>query len=130
MRLFALAAAALALSGCAAQQAPVSAQRVNFVPQSLSRADIEEITKKVASRMKDPDSTRFSDITAVKSEQGVEVCGLVNAKNSFGGYVGYRAFYGALTLPHRVFFPIGVGEDISSDGASRLMCGDRGIILP
>lgn len=39
--------------------------------------------------LKDPDSARFDDIHT--TPKGV-VCGTVNAKNSLGGYVGYRQF--------------------------------------
>ncbi|WP_312183113.1 hypothetical protein [Massilia timonae] len=37
---------------------------------------------------KDPDSAKFRNIKVVSGS----VCGEVNAKNSFGGYVGYKRF--------------------------------------
>lgn len=43
----------------------------------------------VANSLKDPESARFRSVK-VKWEN---VCGEVNAKNSYGGYVGYRRFY-------------------------------------
>ena len=43
----------------------------------------------VEDRLKDPDSARFRNIREV--ENGY--CGEVNARNSMGGYVGFRPFY-------------------------------------
>lgn len=39
---------------------------------------------------KDPDSAKFSDMVA--NEKFMAVCGRVNAKNGFGGYVGKQRF--------------------------------------
>lgn len=59
------------------------------------RAD--KIKEAVARRLKDPDSAKFGDIYAVGDKKIggkyiVHICGHVNAKNAFGGYVGNRAF--------------------------------------
>ena len=44
--------------------------------------------------LKDPESARFRAMREVKYLDGfgTKVCGEVNAKNSFGGYVGFRRF--------------------------------------
>lgn len=42
----------------------------------------------ISARLKDPDSARFTDV----SINGNVVCGRVNAKNAFGGYVGGQPF--------------------------------------
>lgn len=42
------------------------------------------------SRLKDVDSAKFKNL----SMHGKMICGQVNAKNSFGGYTGYRDFVG------------------------------------
>lgn len=49
----------------------------------------------VRSALKDPYSAVFSSVVARKSAGGdvLKVCGLVNAKNSYGGYVGNTPFY-------------------------------------
>ena len=50
-------------------------------------ADAEAQAKAaVTARLKDPESARFTDIVV----KGDRICGRVNAKNSFGGYVGPR----------------------------------------
>jgi hypothetical protein len=79
------ALAALLLAGCAGVDKvgpevplPPPAQ------QSVSRA--------VADQMKDPNSAEFRNWHAFESQSGLLVCGEVNAKNSFGGYVGFTHF--------------------------------------
>jgi hypothetical protein len=130
MRLISVIAIPVFLAGCAARQPAPQADAVLYTPYTLSKAELDEIKKKVSSMMKDPESARFSDISAVRYGNMVDVCGLLNAKNSYGGYVGYHAFFGSLTLPQHLFFPIGVGSEHASDGASRSMCRERGILLP
>ncbi len=51
----------------------------------------------VRAMLKDPDSADFGDVYLVagaKNEalQDIAICGLVNAKNSFGGYSGNQRF--------------------------------------
>jgi hypothetical protein len=50
----------------------------------------QEIVSLVKEQLKDPESARFRDIK--KMENG-NFCGWVNAKNSYGGYTGYQAFF-------------------------------------
>jgi hypothetical protein len=50
---------------------------------------IERAKKVVAEAMRDPDSTKFRDVVAYNKNG---VCGEVNAKNAYGGYVGYKRF--------------------------------------
>lgn len=62
----------------------------------------------VRNRLKDPESATFSDIYGVKNESlraGFSICGKVNAKNSFGGYVGNKSF--AVTGNNAVLAPEG-----------------------
>jgi hypothetical protein len=44
----------------------------------------------VRSALSDPDSAQFRDL-GVDTETG-SICGRVNAKNKFGGYVGFKPF--------------------------------------
>lgn len=47
----------------------------------------------VKASLKDPGSAEFKGVYANYTEEyGVVACGYVNAKNSFGGYTGYKAF--------------------------------------
>jgi hypothetical protein len=42
---------------------------------------------------KDPVSAQFSNLTLRESDTEISLCGSVNAKNSYGGYVGVKKFY-------------------------------------
>jgi hypothetical protein len=59
-----------------------------LAPMPVVTDQVDEAKAAIMKRLKDPESARFSEI-AVK---GNNVCGLVNAKNSMGGYVGPRPF--------------------------------------
>lgn len=60
--------------------------------------------QQVTKVLKDPDSARFQDVTVVKPKNfdpkrpGI-VCGSVNAKNSFGGYTGFKDFVVIAGIP-------------------------------
>lgn len=49
------------------------------------------------SQLKDPDSTKFRNERVIRREssgqQNVFVCGELNSRNSYGGYVGYQPYY-------------------------------------
>jgi hypothetical protein len=66
--------------------------------QMISKA--EDVVK---GRLKDPESADFRNVSV--AQDGLTVCGEVNAKNSFGGYVGYRPF-----------LTVGDYVDIAKDG--------------
>lgn len=60
-------------------------------PEETKRQEYVEITEKlVRAQLKDPDSARFRDLTL---GDGGFVCGQLNAKNSYGGYNGFTAFF-------------------------------------
>lgn len=113
MRLvFVTCSLALALGGCIS---PPSSQQISnlFAPfenQSLatvqryatqtsefltshSEEDALNAAKgSVASGLKDPNSAQFNGVRLVSYAGGKVICGTVNAKNSFGGYVGFTPF--------------------------------------
>lgn len=49
----------------------------------------EALTK----NFKDPSSSQLSELKVASNEQRKLLCGMVNAKNSYGGYVGAKRFY-------------------------------------
>lgn len=67
----------------------------------------------VTERLKDPQSAEFSDLHA--GSGGGTVCGLVNARNSFGGFTGARPF--AFTPPGELLIYQDAGD-----------WGERGIV--
>jgi len=67
------------------------------MPVSLSIRQITMVKNGVKAHLKDPVSAQFGNISASKDSKGqIYVCGLVNAKNSFGGYTGSKPFNGLL----------------------------------
>lgn len=42
--------------------------------------------------LRDADSAKIEGVRYVSAEAGEAVCGLVNAKNGFGAYIGWRPF--------------------------------------
>jgi|GEM_PF-2788225 len=75
MRLLPVALIAALLGGC------------QFLP-GTEQHTVASAKKAVSAQLKDPASAVFSEVT---SAPGI-ACGLVNAKNSFGGYVGGQKF--------------------------------------
>lgn len=67
----------LALAGCGAGQS----------------GELERAKEEVASRARDPSSVQFRNVRFEAQHDGSKVlCGEMNAKNGFGGYVGFRDF--------------------------------------
>ena len=77
--------ALIALTGCAG---------VDHVGPEvpLPAAARQAVAQAVANTMKDPNSAEFRDWHAFQSQKGLLVCGEVNAKNGYGGYVGFTHF--------------------------------------
>lgn len=64
---------------------------------ALEGAQEEVVKSTIAAMLRDPDSAKFSSISSAQQSDGdVIVCGAVNAKNGFGGYVGATPFVGKL----------------------------------
>jgi len=115
-----IALGALALTGC------VSVPKGTVVPLTDEvRANIETATRRV---MKDPDSAQFGEIAGAQTPEGtINVCGMVNAKNSFGGYVGSRPFFGVY-YPRDSYFEFRTMADSASEfQILRIMCENAGV---
>jgi len=58
---------------------------------------LDKVKTSVAAALKDPESARFGLTAATREKDGrlFIVCGLVNAKNSYGGYTGMKPFIGS-----------------------------------
>lgn len=67
--------------------------------------------KEMTQRLKDPGSAIFKesafypDKESGSNESNGYVCGLVNAKNSFGGYIGFQPYYIHVSVETRFFIP-------------------------
>jgi hypothetical protein len=58
-------------------------------PNTLPIKTEEQLKEIVQSTLKDPESARFKNITYLSQRA---LCGEVNSKNSYGGYVGFKSF--------------------------------------
>jgi len=135
-----------ALSGCVAS--PSQQQQSGFPPVPpdpapstasayrtyiLPASDADVVKRFVAESLKDPGSATFGKITASISDRGVvSVCGMVNARNSYGGYAGQTPFMGVLatnTSGQRVFGVSGMGSTDIQSKSVLMVCQSEGIIL-
>lgn len=53
------------------------------------KSDIDRAREAVAEKLNDPRSAQFRN---ERSEKGGWVCGEVNGKNAFGGYIGFKRY--------------------------------------
>jgi hypothetical protein len=58
---------------------------------------IEAAKAAITASLKDPGSAMFRYVKLKKFGDGEVVCGEVNAKNSYGGYVGFKRFVAGIT---------------------------------
>ncbi len=65
----------------------------NDKTRNLTNEEKEYVEKSVKAVLKDPESANFKHTKLVPSNNAVDLyCGMVNSKNSFGGYTGFSAF--------------------------------------
>lgn len=88
--------------------------------------EVQAVTDALKSALKDPDSAKISDVRV--SADGTTACGLVNAKNSFGGYSGNSVFY-AMGVKNNTgqFVYAVIGVDSNGDTAAYTMCKQNGV---
>ena len=81
--------ASLMIGGC------YSAKPDDFMPVQLPSRVVETAKNQVRYAMKDPGSAQFREIRGYSFSgpgNGYVVCGMVNGKNSYGGYSGFKPF--------------------------------------
>lgn len=77
---------------------------------SASEELVQEAKQKVSSNFKDPYSAVFEGVYMGNAANGDPVvCGTVNAKNSYGAFVGRRRFY---YLPGTPYVDDGRNQDV------------------
>lgn len=94
-------------------------------PTAASKAVLKAVTVEVKATAKDADSVKIRNLRMVKADGLVKFCGEVNAKNSYGGYTGFRPLAGFLMLNgnHPVYTSV---SDIDNVDLSRAMCARDG----
>jgi hypothetical protein len=115
---------AVLLGGCS-QALVTGSNKDPRAPVALTDSQVGHVQTVVARTLKDPDSAKFDSIAAGRAPDGrVFVCGWVNAKNSFGGYVGRQPFSGQLT--DGAFALSYVGSDYMLRAFIQDQCGGLG----
>lgn len=116
--------AALFLSSCTTL--PPSLQKAG-TPAVLTADEVKMVQAGVSARLKDPASAIFTGETrAAKAADGeITACGLVNGKNSFGGYTG-ASLYMAIARNGAV---VDATVENSEYGIVRSFCQQRGVAL-
>lgn len=118
------------LAGCASAPRP-TAQQISAADCGPFPTNYEEIIKSVASKnLIDPYSAQFTFSQPIKQLNrmtspaiwGWAVCGTVNAKNRFGGYVGAKPYYALIRNETIVRFLFG-GNTIPDSFALGILSG-------
>lgn len=76
-----------------AYDAPVA----QFIKSNGEDAAVEKAKFVVADSLRDPSSAQFRNVRVVPFGQGSVICGEVNGKNAYGGYVGFVPFAAGVT---------------------------------
>lgn len=74
---------------------------------------VEGSKKKITVRLKDPDSAKFDSLRILTHMQTGKrtLCGTVNAKNSYGGYVGSKGFHVTEEAVSQPIYMLGDGSN-------------------
>lgn len=93
----------------------------------LKSSQVESVKRGVKKALKDPESARFDSLRAgVDKDQVTVVCGLVNARNAYGGYTGPQPFMGVL-MSVGIFVPVAVGGDRTAQEVTASACSQMGL---
>jgi hypothetical protein len=96
-------------------------ERPNLLSRDLSAAEKTALAHALSRSLKDPDSAQFQwgpvKYTAAHG-QTTEYCGIVNAKNSYGGYTGYQMFHSFIYADAKGQYLTGSLDDVVADNAT------------
>ena len=93
---FLAAILAAGASGCITTP---QAEALKYPRRPLSATERSIVSDAVKSGLKDPDSAHFQWFTAIiRNGSSFPYCGLVNSKNSYGGYPGFAPFVSNINL--------------------------------
>lgn len=115
-----LATVILVLAGCATPG----------VPTTLTAEQEKTARATVLAMLKDPASAQFGGIYGARKPDGtIYVCGMVNARNGFGGYAGAAPFTGYFESDRSPFTLNEIGTSDSYGAAMIHGCRSRGIAM-
>lgn len=105
--------AALALAGCEEKktaEAPAPAFMIDDTWKGVSPEVLASTAQKVSKDLKDPASMQMRHLVGAEGKVA-GLCGEMNAKNSLGGYVGFRPFFALEGHPDAAVLPDVLGEE-------------------
>lgn len=132
MRLKTMFAFAMTIIASACQT--VESPPIQTTPYQLNADEVKAVQQGVRNSLKDPTSAIFGEnFSAAQKDPGiVYVCGTVNAKNSFGGYVGNQPFLGLLATTKdgkvATFNVVSMGGTDTDTEVTMDMCHRYGVI--
>lgn len=108
------------LTGCAGGP---SAEQLAAAPRrELTAFEKKALSVSLAQTLKDPASAQFKwmPVTIALREGINDYCGLVNGKNSYGGYTGFQKFYAQLIPDEKGQFGRGLIRVIAADDVTTI----------
>lgn len=132
-KILAVALCVVALSGCTPH--PTTSKEPAVVvtkTRPLSTPEQKVVQDSVRQELKDPQSATFKMLPINEDGAPGTYCGMVNAKNSFGGYVGDTPFMATVTRrAGEVVSSFAMLPDSSQFGRTILldMCAKKGYLL-
>lgn len=91
--------AVILLTGCGKSEEKIAAEKAGSEAAQIEAAK-KRMLDALLEELKDPASAQFRNVRVQlrkvsdkHGNKGDSMCGQVNAKNSFGGYTGFQAFY-------------------------------------
>ncbi len=109
-----------ALPGCAGLNQPTEAA-LSAPKRVLTAAEKTVLTAALSQSLKQPDAAQFKwmPIVLVERDGIIDYCGLVNGKNSYGGYTGFVRFYAQLKFDGKNQIKIGSMRAIEEPNRER-----------
>lgn len=97
---------------------------------TLTAQQQQQVRAGTAKRLKDPEAARFGKLAATRAKDGsITVCGYVNGKNAYGGYVGMSPFMGVFLAPPNgnTYEVVKIGSRDTEQQAIITVCGQAGV---
>jgi hypothetical protein len=97
-RIFRAFALTTLLAGCSSLNQP-TVTVMSAPKRELTAAEKLSFAPVLSSGLKDPSAAQFKSMPVILTERDgiTDYCGLINGKNSYGGYTGFVRFYAQLT---------------------------------
>lgn len=101
-------------------------------PRDLTASERSLVEAIMKRKLRDPGAAQFQSMGAVDEGERVLVCGELNAKNVYGGYVGFVPFYGRIIIDagSPYFHLTALADDQATELRIRQTCAKKGLRVP